>query len=267
MHLALIRDPRVGDRELAIYCALVAHAEVDTGESGPSLKTLGGYFGRGPDTARRAIDVLQELGYVAVEEHPGEASTYRLLPVPTPSTGATPTEGDPWHQREGSPSTGARGPLAPARPEQEGEKLEEHLTPLSAPPTAGALFTDDPGGTENLPLVHAREVFEAWRASTGRNGRVVLDDKRRRLIQKALADYPLDDVLDAVRGWEHSAFHRGCNDRGRPYNDLGLLLRSPEHIERFRDLARGPREPDPTGRARNQVTTDRSIRTGRIEAP
>jgi hypothetical protein len=46
--------------------------------------------------------------------------------------------------------------------------------------------------------------------------------------------------MDAVVGWVNSPHHRGDNDTNTVYNDLELLLRSPKHIERFRDLARKP---------------------------
>ena len=84
------------------------------------------------------------------------------------------------------------------------------------------------------------QVFRTWVASTGRSDRTLLDPKRQRLIVRALAAYELIDVLDAVDGWRFDAHHRGENDRGRPYNDLGLILRDPEHIERFRDFKRRP---------------------------
>lgn len=95
-----------------------------------------------------------------------------------------------------------------------------------------------PGG-DPAPI---REVFDAWVEATGRRkGQTKLDPKRRRLIAKALASYPLEEVLAAVRGWRHDPHNRGENDRGRPYNDIGLLLRDSEHIERFRDLELGQR--------------------------
>lgn len=86
------------------------------------------------------------------------------------------------------------------------------------------------------------QVFDAWVTSCGHTGRTRLDAKRRGLILKALAGYPLEDVLDAVRGWQHSAFHRGENDASKVYNDLGLLLRDASHIEEFRDRWRSPSE-------------------------
>lgn len=94
---------------------------------------------------------------------------------------------------------------------------------------------------ERLRAEDVQQVFDEWITSTGKTNRTVLDDKRRRTIRKALKSYPLDDVLDAVRGWKLSPHHRGDNATATVYNDLGLLLRDGEHIERFRDLQRGAR--------------------------
>lgn len=100
------------------------------------------------------------------------------------------------------------------------------------------------GSAEPDPV---QRVFDAWIASTGRTGQTQLSPKRRRLITAALKGYPLDDVLDAVKGWRQSAHHRGENQQRTVYNDLELLLRDAEHIERFRDLQRGARQPTAAG--------------------
>lgn len=83
-----------------------------------------------------------------------------------------------------------------------------------------------------------RQVFEAWITATDRTDRTVFDDKRRRLIRRALDKFPLADVVDAVRGWRHSPHHRGENASATRFNDLELLLRDSAHIEKFRDLER-----------------------------
>ena len=111
---------------------------------------------------------------------------------------------------------------------------------------------DRPPRNKNERLT--RKVFDTWVEATGREPkRTRLDQKRRRVIVAALKTHLLEDVLDAVTGWKHDPFYRGENDRGKTYNDLGLLLRDAEHIERFRDLARDgatgtPPPPDPRGR-------------------
>src|SRR6266516_3278016 len=64
-------------------------------------------------------------------------------------------------------------------------------------------------------------VFATWQTSTKKK-RARLDAKRERAIRAALKAYPLDEVLDAVRGWQHSAHHRG-ETNGTAYNELTLL--------------------------------------------
>lgn len=81
-------------------------------------------------------------------------------------------------------------------------------------------------------------VFEAWLVSTGRTDRTILDAKRRKLIGRALTQYPVADLVDAVQGWRNSPHHRGENETRTVYNDLELLLRDAAHIERFRDYQR-----------------------------
>ncbi len=99
-------------------------------------------------------------------------------------------------------------------------------------------------------------VFEAWKQTTG-HPRAVLDAKRRRTIERAMNPAPkglgfsLDEILDAIRGWTHSSFHRGDNDRGTVYDDIGLILRDASKVEGFMRLQREPRiVPSSNRRAR-----------------
>lgn len=92
---------------------------------------------------------------------------------------------------------------------------------------------------------HVGLVFSTWVEATGKNGNTQLSDDRRKLIRSALTGgpkhgegYPVEDLLDAVRGWRWSKHHRGENERGRAFNDLELLLRDCAKIEFFRDLER-----------------------------
>lgn len=78
-------------------------------------------------------------------------------------------------------------------------------------------------------------VFDAWREATGKR-RAKLDRKRRTRIEWALKNYSLDETVAAVRGWRHSAHHRGENRQGTVYNAIELLLRDSEHFEKFRDF-------------------------------
>jgi hypothetical protein len=124
-------------------------------------------------------------------------------------------------------------------------------TPIPSAPTRARDLRQEEEAGKASPSPSARadreRVFAEWLSVAGKTGRTVLDAKRRRLIDKALIAYPVDDVLDAVRGWRHSPHHRGENDTGTVYNDLGLLLRDGEHIERFRDFERNPPQPKANG--------------------
>lgn len=108
-----------------------------------------------------------------------------------------------------------------------------------------------PVDTPVSPPTPVELVFSAWLASTKKTARTVLDSKRRSVITAALKTHPLEDVLDAVRGWENSPHHRGENAERKVWNDLGLLLRDAGKIEQFRDLSRGPRLTGKPGRAVN----------------
>jgi hypothetical protein len=101
-----------------------------------------------------------------------------------------------------------------------------------------------------------QRVFAAWVESVGGSSRRVLSEVRRKRIRDALFThgYSEDDVLAAVRGWRYSAYHAGQNRDRRVYNDIELLLRSPEKIEFFRDVYRA-------GSARSAVTNATAVNT------
>src|SRR5450830_622998 len=61
----------------------------------------------------------------------------------------------------------------------------------------------------------------------------VLDDKRKRLIIKALKGYSPEDVCKAIRGCSKTPHNMGQNERNTKYNGLDLILRDADHIDRF----------------------------------
>lgn len=138
------------------------------------------------------------------------------------------------------------------------------------PSTSLALVADDVSPRRATGR-DVETVFAAWITSTGKTGRTMLDPERRRLIVGALKSYPLEDVVDAVDGWKHSAHHRGENDRAMVYNELDVLLKSGKRVEQFRDLTRQARAgtlPQPRGKpgkvAANRARIEASV--ARMEA-
>lgn len=140
--------------------------------------------------------------------------------------------------QERSNDDGGNVPTPPEGTPPETEADTESENPPD-PPSSTALAVV-PNGSSPAATSDVDTVWDAWLQATGRT-RSVLDDRRQRIIRNALKRYPLTDVVDAVRGWRNSPHHRGENDRSTVYNDLELLLRDTQHIERFRDLERsGP---------------------------
>jgi hypothetical protein len=106
-------------------------------------------------------------------------------------------------------------------------KTLQTIGPKAAPmPDTAGLPDDDSTPTER--------VFAHWVFMLGRNAkRCALGPARRKVIDRALVLYDEDTLLLAVEGCAASAWHAGDNDRGRPFNDIELILRDEAHVERF----------------------------------
>ena len=206
-------------------------------ECWPGNQTLAPDLGVDPRTIRRTLERLETAGVIArhrQEKHSGKGRAndvivflwdgFQQLPLVRPESGPD-DQGDTLSDDQGDISSRPRGHSGGVPRGHSGPPSSFRTPPIEPP-------------QKNPAVV---EVFEAWKSSTGRTAATVLDKKRTALISAALKLYPLEDVLDAVRGWENSPHHRGENANGMTYNDLDLLLRGAANIERFRDLARGPR--------------------------
>lgn len=85
------------------------------------------------------------------------------------------------------------------------------------------------------------EIFAYW-ASVMDKPKVVLDEKRRNLIRARLREgWTPEQLQTAIAGNARDEWSQGDNDRGKPFNELSLILRDAEHIERFIELAKHPR--------------------------
>lgn len=76
------------------------------------------------------------------------------------------------------------------------------------------------------------QVFAYWQKIMD-SPRSALDDKRRKVIRRALASYSPADVCKAIRGCSKSAWHMGGNEKGTKFNGLDLILRDAEKIDAF----------------------------------
>lgn len=86
----------------------------------------------------------------------------------------------------------------------------------------------------SVPKAQIQEIFDYWKTAMSKP-RPVLDIKRARDIGWAIAMYGMDGAREAIDGCKASPFHMGENDRETSYNDITLIFRDAEHVERFHD--------------------------------
>jgi hypothetical protein len=89
--------------------------------------------------------------------------------------------------------------------------------------------------TENAKQVseeEIKEVFDFW-VSTFKKRVSVLDHKRYIAIGNAIHLFGKENCKDAITGCTHSDFHMGRNASRKVYNEIELILRDAEHVERF----------------------------------
>ena len=81
------------------------------------------------------------------------------------------------------------------------------------------------------------ELFAHWQ-STMNHPHAKLDKKRQTTIQKALQlGYNVVELKQAIDGCAKTPFNIGQNDRQQVYDDICLIFRDAEHIERFMNNA------------------------------
>lgn len=79
------------------------------------------------------------------------------------------------------------------------------------------------------------KVFGEWVrwCKSGRGPKPALTEERIVIIGAAIADYGVKTCIDAVIGCSYSDWHMGQNPQGKKYNDVELIFRNAQNIERF----------------------------------
>lgn len=206
----LLYDRKISDKAVRIYGALVRHG-MSPDDCYPSHARLAELIGCSDRSVQRPLRELEEAGWV--DRVPrfldsGERTTDGF-DVRTSALSSAPTAQE---SAEGTRNE-ARTVRAPERDEREQEN-ESHST------------------REDVET-----VFAAWQEIMGKP-KARLTSERRDKIAARLKSYPIDDLLDAIRGCAASPFHMGRNDGGREYNDLTLIFRNDSKLEGFRDSFR-----------------------------
>lgn len=88
---------------------------------------------------------------------------------------------------------------------------------------------------EKVPAAAINEIYEYW-CTVMRPGKTrvpSLDAKRELKVASAIADYGIPECKAAIDGCAASDFHMGRNKQKKRYDDLELIFRDQDHIERF----------------------------------
>ena len=85
-------------------------------------------------------------------------------------------------------------------------------------------------------LAGTQELFNYWQ-TTMNHPRAIFDAKRQRKVAQALKLYDLEDLKQAIDGCSLTPYNMGQNDSGQVYDDISLIFRDADHIERFMNNA------------------------------
>jgi hypothetical protein len=106
-----------------------------------------------------------------------------------------------------------------------------------------AAMSPKPGEPADIGQVAAR-IFGHW-CETWEHPRAKLDTKRRRLIRAALGlGYSEADLCQSISGYRNSPYHTGRNESRTVYDNIGLLLRDADHIDKGLAFYRDPPRTD-----------------------
>lgn len=98
-----------------------------------------------------------------------------------------------------------------------------------------ALKKEQRAKADQVPQEDIQKVYEYWLAEMrpDRTRVPALDDRRRLKVAAAIYDYGVDECLRAIDGCGASDFHMGRNKANKRYDDLELIFRDQDHVERF----------------------------------
>lgn len=95
---------------------------------------------------------------------------------------------------------------------------------------------DQAGKARKVSEEAIRIVFEYWKEKVAPKSRAVLDDKRVIRIGWAIHDYGIETCKQAIDGITKSPWHMGKNPNQRKYNDVELIFRDADNVEKFAEL-------------------------------
>jgi biotin operon repressor len=229
---------KVGNASRKLVLLKLADNANDQGECFPSYQHIADQCEMGRSTVKGHIKALADAGYLVIKERKRtgyqSSNSYKLTldegqklernkpNRPGKSKGSTADRGQPLSSdvsaadRDVSAADRLNGSAADHRTSHSFESVSESV--------------NEP---EHVPSDDVTELFDFWKTQMGKTDKAVLTDKRRRQIWKALKDYSLDLLKQAVIGCTLSPYHMGQNDAGKRYDDIELIVRDAKRVEQF----------------------------------
>lgn len=94
---------------------------------------------------------------------------------------------------------------------------------------------------DSVPADQILDVFEYWVHTIKAGNKLCrLDETRAYVIARAITWYDVTVCKLAIDGLARSPFHMGENSRKKKYDDLSLVFRDADHVEKFVALAEQP---------------------------
>ena len=76
-------------------------------------------------------------------------------------------------------------------------------------------------------------IFAYWQTISGHSKARLTAKRKRRITDRLREGYTEEELQAAIAGNKADAFHQGDNDRGTVFDDIELICRDGEHVEKF----------------------------------
>lgn len=92
---------------------------------------------------------------------------------------------------------------------------------------------------KDISQLKIQEIFQYWQTKLN-HPEAKLDNKRKQVIKRAMKNYSMEAVKQAIDGCSLSPFNMGENDSKKKYDNLDLIFRDADHVEQFVSIAKNP---------------------------
>jgi hypothetical protein len=89
---------------------------------------------------------------------------------------------------------------------------------------------------DNALVEQAQRLFTYWKEVMGKPKAQFTNGRKIKIIARLKEGYSEDDCAKAIENVSIDPWYSGDNDRNKEYNDIALIFRDGEHLEKYRDM-------------------------------